>query len=42
MSWSEEELDKYDVRENQDLMQHEKETTMQIDKEDEWLTYIPV
>ena len=35
MSWDEEELNKYDVRENQDLHQHEKETTMQIDKEDE-------
>lgn len=35
MSWDREELREYDVRENQNLMQHEKETTMQVDKDEE-------
>ncbi len=35
MSWDKEKLEDYDVRENQNLNQHEKETTMQVDKEEE-------
>ena len=34
-----EDLEDYDVRENQNLMQHEKETTMQVDKEEEMVNF---